>query len=63
MNMLDPKLGGKVRAVITILSFVAIVLTAVAGSFTELAWVASALTAVRALIAGLTHFTDTGNAE
>lgn len=62
MNLLDPKLGGKIRAVITALSLVAIVLTAVAGSFDQLAWVASALTAVRAVIAGLTHFTEVGDA-
>ncbi len=63
MHLLDPKLGGKVRAIVAVLSTVAVILTSPAVADLGFPWVASVLAGVNAALDFLTHFTSVGNQE
>lgn len=61
VNLLDPKLGAYARLALKILTLAAVIVAAVAGSFPQLAWVASVSGALSVVISGLTHLTSLGN--
>lgn len=63
MNVLDPKLGGKLRLVIRVLGLVAALLAVIAANFPGLAAVAIATKAVDVLLDSLTHLSPIGNEE
>lgn len=61
-NLLDPKLGGKLRLLIVVLTGIATVVSAVADTST-LPWVASLTVGLTTLIGVLTHLTTIGNQQ
>jgi hypothetical protein len=61
--ILDPKLGGKLRALVAILSAVVVVLTSPALADLGWEWVAPVVATLNALLSGLAHFTSIGNTE
>lgn len=63
MHLLDPKLGGKVRAVVRILSAVVVVLSSPAIADFHFSWVANVIVVANALLAFLVQFTPVGNSE
>lgn len=63
MNLLDPKLGGKLRAIGVILTFVVVVLTD--PRFVDLGWtwVTPVVAGINGVIQLLAHFTTVGDAS
>lgn len=62
MKLFDPKAGGDARLVIKLLTLAAVIAGAITASFPGLVAVASAGTAINALLGILTHETTIGNA-
>ena len=62
-KVLDPKAGGNIRVVIKLLTLAAVIVGAITASFPGLVAVASAGTAINALLGILTHDTTVGNVE
>ena len=60
--LLDPKQGGKVRLLITVLTAAMTILVAAGGTSSSLKWVASLTVGLTTLIGVLTHLTNIGNA-
>lgn len=63
MNLLDPRLGAYERLALKVLTLAAVIVAAIAGSFPQLAWVASVGAAISTLVSALTHLTSIGNTE
>ena len=63
MNLLDPKLGGKVRVLVTVLSAVVVVLTSPSLGDLGWTWVTPIVATLNAVLSGLAHFTPLGNQE
>lgn len=61
-NLLDPKLGAKLRLLIVVLTGIATVVSAVADTST-LPWVASLTVGLTTLIGVLTHLTTIGTQQ
>ena len=63
MNLLDPKIGGKIRALIAILSAVVAVLTSPSLADLGATWIMPVVATLNAVLSGLAHFTPVGNQE
>lgn len=61
--ILDPKLGGKIRAAIAILSAVVAVLTSPSLADLGATWIMPVVATLNAVLSGLAHFTSAGNAK
>ena len=61
--ILDPKLGGKIRAAVAILSAVVAVLTSPSLADLGWTWVMPVVASLNAVLSGLAHFTPLGNSE
>lgn len=63
MNLLDPRIGGKIRAAIAILSAVVAVLTSPSLADLGATWIMPVVATLNAVLSGLAHFTSVGNQE
>lgn len=61
MNILDPKLGGKLRALVAVLSAVVVALTSPSVADMGWAWAAPAVATLNAVLSVLTHLTSLGS--
>jgi hypothetical protein len=63
MNILDPRLGGKLRALVAVLSAVVVALTSPSIADMGWGWAAPAVASLNAVLSVLTHLTSIGNSE
>lgn len=59
-NLLDAKLGGKLRTLATVLTFVVVLLTSPDVANLGLAWLTPVVAGINGLLQILTHFTPVG---